>query len=186
MTHSKFGEDARVRDDGLKNAEKVLRFAQNDKAFKGSFKGLSAKQTSVQINLAGSDVGVEAILAWAGLMKRAEEATFGDMEGCGIDFAGSHGAIHLGVVFGIADIDGELSGIDFEVLVSRNIVDVEFAGKHADVKMGEFWNIDRNLKIIPRTTGDLQSAFVAVGFELDADVGRVVSPTIGDTDLTIV
>ena len=108
------------------------------------------------------------------------------MERCGVDFAGGYRAVHLGVVFGIADIDGELSGIDFEVFVSRNILDIKLPGKHADVEMGEFWNIDRDLKIVPRATGDLQGALVAIGFELDANVGRVGAATVGDAHLAFV
>jgi hypothetical protein len=108
------------------------------------------------------------------------------MEGCGIDFAGGYGAVHLAVVFGVAYVDSELPGIDFEVFISRNILDVEFPCEHADVEVGEFWNLDGDLKIVARTTADLQSALAAVSFELDANIGRVVASTVGNTDLTLV
>jgi hypothetical protein len=61
--------------------KQVLRFAQNDKVLKShqqkslpfkfqlSSHPAQSKSNLIQINLAGADVGVETILAWAGLVK---------------------------------------------------------------------------------------------------------------------
>ncbi len=70
----------------------------------------------MQINLSGSDVGVQPVFSRSGLIEGAEQPSFVDVERRSIDRAAVHRGLYAGVILGLARIDVELAETQLDIL----------------------------------------------------------------------
>src|SRR6266851_2793766 len=75
---------------------------------------------SAQREVTGADVGVELVLAASILLERAEQAAVGFAERRGLKAAGHDGGVDIAVVRRIADGDGQVAEVEFDVFVAGN------------------------------------------------------------------
>ena len=83
-------------------------------------------------------MSVQFVLAGAGFSERTEEAAAGFAERSGVDIASAHGRVDMGVVLGIADVDGKIAGVQFDVFVAGNAFDGDVTGRYSNVNAGIF------------------------------------------------
>ncbi len=119
-------------------------------------------------------MGVEAVFSWAVFLIGAEQAAFVDSEGAQIQLSGVDRGFDLGKVFGIAHSDGELAGVQLDVLAAAYLVNVEISKGHADFQFGFAGDLDPDLKVVARTAGDFEAGSVSGLPALHLHVGNVV------------
>ena len=129
---------------------------------------------------------VQSVLSWAALMEGTEQAAFRNVERLSVDLAGGNGAIHLPVIFGPADIYGQLASIDLKILVSGYPLDFELPGEHPHAQIRNLRDIDCDLEIVSWTMGDFELATVPIRFELNLDVPTVVTAAVAHPNLVVI
>jgi len=135
---------------------------------------------SAERQVAGADVGVEREFTGAGFLEGAKEAGVGFAEGGAVDIARSHGSFDVGVVAGIADADGEIAGMEFDVLTANVIFNGDIACGDAGVKLGIARDVDFDFEVIVRTAADMEFGVAAGAGETVAKVVNVVLVFAGD------
>ena len=77
-------------------------------------------------------------------------------EGAGGNIAGHDRCFDVGIVGGIANGDGEIAGVEFDVLATRDVFDGDVARGNARVEFGIPRDADFDVEVIARTTGDMK------------------------------
>src|SRR5262245_36133629 len=154
----------------------------------GVKKKMGGVEGSVKSQLARADVGVQAITPGAFALERAEEASFVDVEGGGVDFAGGDRSVDAGVLLGTADFDVHLAGGHLEVLASGDVLHVELASGHADVKLHRPRDLDGDPEVVVGAASDLHHSRGPRGLHPDGHLAEVLLPAgaVGHANLAFV
>ncbi len=116
----------------------------------------SEARLSAQREVAGADVGMQLVLAAAALLEGAEQSAVGFTERRGLDAAGRDGGINMAIVRRIADGDGQVAEVEFDVFVAGNSLDGKVAGSHADKEHSGTGDFDGHFKVVLGTAKDAQ------------------------------
>src|SRR5713101_2558081 len=127
--------------------------------------------------VAGADVGVQPVLAGTVFFEGAEEAAVRFMEGCRFEIAGEDGGIDVAVVRSIADGDGQVAGVEFDVFVVRNALDRKISSGHANKEHSGAGNIDGDLKIVLGAAEDPEVRVMVPALEAHGEIAGVVGIT---------
>src|SRR5713226_9413675 len=127
--------------------------------------------------VAGADVGVQPVLAGAVLFEGAEQAAVRFMEGCRFEVTGEDGGINVAVVRSIADGDGQVAGVEFDVGVTRNALDRKVSGGHANKEHSGAGNFDGDFKIVSRAAEDAEVRVIIPALEAHGEIAGVVGIT---------
>jgi len=138
--------------------------------------------------VAGADVGVQPVLAGTVFFEGAEEAAMGFVEGRRFEVTAEDGGIDVAVVGGIADRDGQVAGVEFDVFVARNTLDRKISGRHANKEHGRAGNLDGDFEIVLGTAEDAEVRIIVRAPEAHGEVASVVSiaPIQVDGNLVVV
>lgn len=98
----------------------------------------------------------------------------------GGDVACADGGFDAGIVGGIADADGEIAGVKFDVLAAGNVFDGHIAGGDAGVKLGITRDVDFDIEVIARAAANVKFSVAARAGEAIAQVVDVVLVFAGD------
>jgi len=109
----------------------------------------------VQAELAVGIVFVEA----------AEEALFIDSECAGAQITGVDGGVGMLVISSIADRDGQIAGVDFDILVPNDTGQAEVTGGGANVQVRVLGHLDVEADVVVGTAPDAQGSRLAAGLE---------------------
>ena len=72
-------------------------------------------------------------LARPSVIKRAEQSTFGDVEGGSLQIPAIHRCVYVPILIRAADFHGEVASMDLNILVTVNAVDIHLPGKHSSI-----------------------------------------------------
>ena len=110
---------------------------------------------SLQSEVSGAQVGMKAVLARGIVfLETTKQTAFRDAENCRIQVAGLHCRIGVLVIVRIANRDGQIPGVEFDIFVPGNARDVQVAGRYANVEIRVFWHLDPDLDVIVRAAAD--------------------------------
>jgi len=101
-------------------------------------------------------VSVQFVFAGAGFAERPEEAAAGFAEGSGVDIASAHGSVDMGVVLGIADVNGKIAGVQFDVFVAGDAFDGDVTGRNTNVNAGVFGYANTDAHVVHRASGEME------------------------------
>ena len=127
----------------------------------GPYRRPRTERPLAELEIAGADVGVELVFTWAGFLERAEEAAVLFVEGSGGNIAGGDGGFDARIVFGITDVNGQVTGVEFDVFAAGDVFDGDVAGGNARVEFQIAWNADFDGEVIARPA--TQTKFGAAG-----------------------
>src|SRR5260370_30696164 len=111
---------------------------------------------STEREVAGADVGVEPVLAGTVVFEGAEEAAVGFVEGRRLEIAGEDGGIDVAVVRSIADGDGQVAGVEFDVFVAGNALDRQVSGAPPHKEHTGAGNLHGDFEIVLGTAQDAE------------------------------
>ena len=100
----------------------------------------------------------------------------------GLQVAGHHGGVDVVIVRRIADGDGQVAGVEFDVFVAGNSLDREVSGRHADKEHGRARDFDRYLQIVLGAARDAEIPVIAGATEANGEVASVIGITPIDVD----
>lgn len=132
--------------------------------------------------LAGANVGVQAILAASVPRDGAEESVLGISENPCIDFADTDRHIDVAVVFGFVDRDVELAGMKFKILVADDVLDVDFSGENARGKVGILRDMNDDFQFVSGPTGQAELGEVIADREAPLHILDLVRVFAGEVD----
>jgi len=132
---------------------------------------------SAEGEVAGANVNVELVPAAPTLLEGSEQSAMGFGEGRGLQVAGHNRGVDVTVVGRIADGDGQVAGVEFDVLVARHSLDGEISSRHAHEKDGVVGNFDGDFKIILGASKDADVRIIAGPPEANRKVASVVGIT---------
>src|SRR6266446_4929021 len=143
---------------------------------------------SAQREIAGANVGVQLVFSAAVLLEGAKQAAVGFAERRGLDAAGHDGGINMAVVSRVADRDGQVAEVEFDVLVAGDSLDGEVSGRHADKEHGRTGDFDSDFQIVLWTAKDAQVRVIVPVLEAHCEFAGVVSiaPIQVDGNLVVV
>src|SRR5713101_8584970 len=91
---------------------------------------------------------IDLVLAGPIVFERPEQATLRDPEWRRIQSAGHDGRLDVRVLLGVAHFNGEITGVQFDILAAADLLDRERSKGHAHVQVGLARNLDPDLKFI--------------------------------------
>lgn len=127
-------------------------------------------------------MGVERVFAGPGFVKGAEETAMIFAKGAGRNIAGDNGCFDVRIIGGIADGDGEIAGVEFDVLAAGDVFDGDVAGGNASVEFGISRDADFDVEVIARATGDVEFGAAGGAGEAVTKVIDFILVSAGDID----
>lgn len=94
------------------------------------------------------------------------------VERSGGNVACADGCFDARIVVGIADMDGQVSGVEFDVLAAGDVFDSDIACGNACVEFGAAWNADFDSQIVMRAAGEMK--FGVTG-SIDQAIAEIVN-----------
>jgi hypothetical protein len=172
------GRTSAERDASIKANVKVLRMT-----ILGTQGDLAKDRHSAEDEVAGAYVGVKTVAAGAGFLEGAEETVTGFAEGSRGEVACVDRGVYVTVVVGVADLDAEITGVKFDVLVAGDAFDRQIAERHAYDEAGEFGDLDGDCRaILNGAAGDLQVGVIPEMLESDVHFAGFLGVVTGGTN----
>jgi hypothetical protein len=144
--------------------------------------GFIAQRLSAKREVAGADVGVQLVLSAATLLEGAEQSAMRFAERRGLEVTGHDGGVDVAVVRRIADRDGQVAEVEFDVLVAGDSLDRKVAGRHANKEHGGTGDFDGDFKVVLGAAEDAEVPVIVRASESDGEVASVVGIAPAEVD----
>src|SRR6266849_7546162 len=104
---------------------------------------------------------MQLVLAAAALLEGAEQSAMGFTERRGLKVAGHDGGVDMAIVRRIADGDGQVAEVEFDVFVAGNSLHGKVASRHANEENSGARDFDGDFKIVLGTAKDAEVPIIA-------------------------
>src|SRR5215471_14837316 len=117
---------------------------------------LRAEALVLERQISCSDMGVQTVPATALFLKGTEQSALRHAEGSGFEIAAEYGSIHVAIFARLPHLDCKITGMDFNVLAPRQLLDRCFSERHAEMKIHYFGHLHHNAEVVSRAAANLQ------------------------------
>jgi hypothetical protein len=100
----------------------------------------------------------------------------------GLKVAGHDGGVDVAIVRRIADGDGQVAEVEFDVFVAGNSLDGKVTGRHANQEHSGTGDFDGHFKVVLGTAKDAQVPIIVRAPEANGEVASVVGITAVKVD----
>src|SRR5712691_5731043 len=127
-----------------------------------------------QGELTGTNVGMQTVSTGPFPPERAKQTAVRLAESEGIHFAGDNRGIDMRVSRRVTHGDRQVASVKLDVLVARDVLEMNFTEGDASVEIGVRWDADRNGEVISRAAGDAHIGSAVLALETDLQLLGVV------------